>query len=211
MLVIPSINVTNFRDFKKRLKEAEALGAKWAHVDVTDGKFTKTKLWNNPRELRVGGLGPRVKLEAHLMVKNSDVVLGDWLRAGIKRIIVHIESAKNIPAMAQKCRNAKVELALALNPNTSANKVFPYKELTKQVLVLSVFPGPAGQKFHQDQLRKIKSLRQKMPGVKIEVDGGINLETAKLCKKSGANILVSAAYIFRNKNPKIAYQRLKRI
>ncbi|MDP3999533.1 MAG: ribulose-phosphate 3-epimerase [bacterium] len=211
MLVIPSINVKNFRDFNKRLKEAEALGAKWAHVDVTDGKFTKTKLWNNSRELKVKSLKLKVNLEAHLMVKNPDAVLGDWLKAGIKRIIVHVESAKNIPAMAKKCRAKKAELALALKPDTPIEKVLPYRNFIKQVLVLSVVPGPAGQKFQKSQLRKIQSLRQKMPSVKIEVDGGINLATAKLCKRAGADILVSAAYLFNSPNPRQAYKTLRKI
>lgn len=211
MLIIPSINVTNFRDFQKRLKAVQMLGAKWAHADVTDGKFTKTILWNNPKELRVNSKKLKVNLEAHLMVKNPDAVLGDWLAAGIKRVIVHIESAKNIPAMALKCRSVKAELALAISPNTPAAKIFPYGKFIKQVLVLAVFPGPAGQKFHQDQLKKIKFLREKMPDVKIEVDGGINLETAKLCKRAGADILVSAAYIFNNSHPRQAYKTLSNL
>lgn len=214
MLVIPSINVKNFSEFKKRLKAAAALGASWAHLDVTDGKFTKTKLWNKPEELRELGIRNQesgTKLEVHLMVNNPDTVLEDWLAAGIKRVIIHVESAKDILAMAKKCRAKKAELALALNPNTPAAKIFPYKKLVKQVLVLAVPPGPAGQPFRRDQLQKIRVLRQKMPGVKIEVDGGINLETAKLCKRAGAGILVSAAYLFNNATPKKAYQQLKKI
>ncbi len=213
MQVIPSINVKNFSEFKKRLKATAALGANWAHVDVTDGKFTKTRLWNKPKELKLKTQNskPKIKLEVHLMVNNPDAVLGDWLAAGIKRVIVHIESAEDILTMAKKCRAKKAELALALNPNTPAVKIFPYKKLVKQVLVLAVPPGPAGQPFRRDQLQKIRILRRQLPDVKIEVDGGINLETAKLCQQAGADVLVSAAYLFNSANPKKAYQQLKKI
>jgi len=208
---LPSINVKNFSEFKKRLKAVQALGADWAHLDIADGKFTKIKLWNNPKELKVKSSKLKVNLEAHLMVKNLDTVLKDWLAAGVKRVIVHVESAKDILAILKQCQAKKAELALALNPDTPAGRILPYKNLVKQVLVLAVQPGPAGQRFKASQLKKIKSLRQKMPGVKIEVDGGINLKTAKLCKKAGAEMLVSAAYIFGSENPRAAYRQLRRI
>lgn len=211
MIVIPSVNASNFFLVKKGLAKVRKLGARWVHLDIADGKFTKIRLWNNPKELRVISHKLRVNLEAHLMVKNPDAVLGDWLKSGVKRLIVHLESAKDIKAMVQQCRKAKAELALAINPQTPVEKLLPYKNQIKQVLILAVAPGLAGQKFGQGQLKKIRSLRRLMPNVKIEVDGGINLETAKLCKKAGADILVSASYIFNNKNPKIAYQQLKKL
>lgn len=212
MFVIPSVNAKKFSLVKEGLNKVRKLGASWAHLDIADGKFTKIKLWNNPADLkRLRMKNEKIKLEAHLMVKNPDAVLGNWLAAGVKRLIVHVESAKDILAMVKKCRKAKAELALALNPKTPVEKLLPYKNQIKQVLILAVTPGPAGQKFGPGQLEKIRSLRQLMPDVKIEVDGGINLETARLCKKAGADILVSASYIFNSRNPKKAYLELTKI
>lgn len=211
MLVIPSVNAKDFSLVKDGLEKVKKLGASWAHLDIADGKFTKIKLWNNPKELKAKSQKPKVNLEAHLMIENPDMVLADWLRAGVKRLIVHVESAKDIKKMAQQCRRAKAELAIAVNPQTPVEKLPPYKKYIKQVLILAVTPGPAGQKFGQGQFKKIRSLRRLMADVKIEVDGGINLETAKLCKKAGADILVSASYIFNNKSPQMAYRQLKRI
>lgn len=211
MLVIPSINATNFKDLKALIKKVQTFGTNWVHLDVTDGKFTLVKLWNNPRELKVISSKLKIRLEVHLMVNNPDEVLGSWLSAGVKKAIVHVESAKDISAMAGECLASGAELALAVNPETPITRLLKYKDWLKQALILAVAPGPAGQKFGMDQLKKIKSLRQKMPNVKIEVDGGVNLETGKLCKKAGADILVSAKYIFSGKNPKAAYQQLKKI
>jgi ribulose-phosphate 3-epimerase len=210
MIVIPSINAKDFFSVMAGLEKVKKLGASWAHLDTADGKFTEIKLWNNPQQLQASSAKRQVKLEVHLMVKNPDAVLGDWLAAGVKRIVAHIESAKNIEKMRNQCEKAGAELVLAVKPKTSISKLLKYQWL-KQVLILTVSPGPAGQKFGRDQLKKIRSLRQKMPNVKIEVDGGINLETAKLSKKAGAQMLVSAAYIFNSSNPKRAYQALKNI
>lgn len=211
MQVIPSINTTEFEELKKLVNEAKEFGASWVHLDVTDGRFSKAVLWNNPKELTKSGIAKTVNIEAHLMITDLKTVLKDWLATGVKRLIVHLEAAKNIKKIMQSCKSAGAELALALNPDTPIEAIFPYKKGLKQVLILAVNPGLPGQKFRKDQLGKIRALRQKMPDVKIEVDGGINLKTAKLCKKVGADILVSASYIFGGKNPRAAYKQLKRI
>lgn len=211
MQVIPSINQPDFKAVQEQIKKAEALGADWAHIDVSDGKFTPNVSWNKPQELEETREKRKVNIEAHLMVVNPDRVLKDWLEAGVKRLIVHVESAKNIESMKAQCEAVGAELALSINPDTPIETLLRYRDLIGQILVLAVDPGPAGQKFREDQLGKIKALRAKMPNVKIEVDGGINLETAKLCKDAGADIFVSASYIFNSPNPKEAYQQLKAV
>lgn len=210
MQTIPSINTTDFEELKELVNEAKEFGANWVHLDVTDGKFSKAILWNNPKELTKSGIAKTVNMEVHLMVNKPDKALSDWLKTGVKRLIVHLESAKNIQKMKTACDEAGAELALAVNPNTPVEKLLGYSWLSR-VLILAVSPGPAGQLFRKDQLKKIKALREKMPDVKIEVDGGINLKIGKLCKLAGANILVSAKYIFGNKDPKAAFKKLSNL
>jgi len=210
MTVIPAINETNFEEVQKKIKAAQDFGADWVHLDVTDGKFTQNVLWNNPDDLKELGIGNKesgIKIEVHLMVENPDAVLGDWLQAGAQRVIVHVETAKNVLAMKRQCAKAGAELALAANPDTPVERFLEYKSV-ENFLVLSVIPGLAGQQFRKDQLKKIRILRQQLPDAKIEVDGGVALSTAPAIKESGADILVSASHIWNSDNPAKAYQKL---
>lgn len=201
MLIIPAINCKSSECVKKKLKIASKF-AKWVQIDVADGKFANYKTWNEPEKLN-----SKLKLEVHLMVKNPKIFLNKWVKAGAKRIIVHLEAINGLGPRMYADAAKSVELGLAINPQTSVKRLMPYLKDNKFrfVQILSVSPGPAGQKFHKSSLAKIKFLKQKFPSVIIEVDGGINLETAKLCRKAGADILVSGAYIFENTDPQKAY------
>jgi len=213
MIVIPAINETDFVGIEDKIKKAHAFGAGWVHLDVSDGKFTKNTLWNNPKEL-VDIYATREQhphIEAHLMVENPDEVLDGWLDAGVKRVIVHVESARDIGVMKMKCGMFGVQLVLASKPDTPVEQLLKYKNDTDGFLILAVNPGLAGQKFQESQLEKIKTLRQKFPDVKIEVDGGVNLETAPKIKTAGADILVAASAIWGSENIKEAYINLQKL
>ncbi len=216
MQVIPAINEVNFEEIKKKIKLAQDFGlttadggAGWVHLDVSDGKFTKNKLWNNPADLsKVQSLKSKVKLEVHLMVQNPDEVIDEWLDVKVKRVIVHLESAKDIDVMKMKCMAFGAELFLAVKPDTPVEHLFSHEGDANGFLILAVNPGLAGQKFKENQLEKIKLLRQKMPDATIEVDGGVNANNAKTIKDAGADILVSASAIWGSENPKEAYDKL---
>lgn len=197
MTVVPSINAQTFEEAERRIKIAAEFSDR-VHLDITDGVFSPAILWGSPEEL------PKLKInfEVHLMVREPEKAINQWLDAGVDKIAVHIESV--IPDSLFKIQN----LVLAINPETPAEKLLPYKDKVKQFLVLAVKPGPAGQKFNPAALEKIRFIRYNIPGAIIEVDGGINLETAKLCKDAGADILVSASYIFGDEEPKKAYEKL---
>ena len=168
--------------------------------------------------------------EVHLMVSNPEGVIDAWLRTGVvKRVIVHLEAMTDSVYILAKCKKYGVEAMLAINPGTEVERLLAHKDDFDKFQVLAVQPGWAGQKFDKKMIDKIKFIRQNMPdatphitssdklgeaprsyvwGAIIEVDGGINPETAKLCKKAGADIVVSASYIFGSKNPKKAYEEL---
>ena len=208
MAIIPAINEVNFEEIKKKVLLVQSFGSKWAHLDVADGKFTKNVLWNNPEELKVESEKWKVKIEVHLMVESPEDVLEEWLKTGIKRIFVHYESIKDFELLKDKCGAAGVELGLAIGPHIPAEGLFEYKGRVSYFLILAVEPGISGQEFQDNQLEKIRVLREKIPNAKIEVDGGINIHNAFDIKQAGADILVSSSYIWNSENPKEAYELL---
>lgn len=209
MLVIPAINEVKFEEVLKKIDTAGKF-SQWVHIDVVDGKFASNITWNNPKD--IAGL-KRLKsnLEVHLMIENPEAVVEDWISSGVKRIILSLEaiSGGKLPLFSNKSSN--FEIGLAISPETSVEDLLPYLENIKFVLVLGVKPGLAGQKFNEDILEKVRFLKNYYPGVIIEVDGGINLETAKLAKKAGANVIVSASYIWKSQNPERIYRELEAI
>jgi len=212
MLVIPAINATDFEGVRKHAEIAGNIfkslnvetSNRWIHIDVADGKFTKAVLWNNPAELKeLSG----VKYEVHLMINEPEEVVSDWLKNGADRVIVHLEAVKDF----QKLTTYNSQIVIALNPDTSVEKLFNAMTHTlnaKRFLLLAVNPGWAGQKFNPIVLDKIKAIKAQIPDAIIEVDGGINPETAKLCREVGADIVVAASYIFNSADPAASYQEL---
>ena len=151
---------------------------------------------------------PSINIEAHLMVENPEAVIKDWILAGAKRIVIQLEAIDSVKARAVLEIADKVEIGLAVNPETPIEDALPYLENFKFILILGVNPGLAGRPFNEKILEKIKFLKNYYPNVIIEADGGINLETAKLVKEAGADIVVSASYIWGSQNPEKAYQEL---
>ena len=222
MQIIPAINCLDFECVKEKLKKtAEFLPAGgWIQLDIADGKFTSHKTWSNPEELSLLITQySLLNLEVHLMVEKPEAVIEDWVKAGAKRIIVHLEAldtrefSRIWPQISQMA-----EIGLAVNPDMSVEKVIPYISANQQkigvnqrikfIQILAVDPGASGQEFQPLVLNKVKFLKKNYPDVIIEVDGGINLETAKLCKEAGADILAAATYIFDSPDPKEAYKVL---
>lgn len=206
--IIPAIIAKDFQEIKKKIRQVEPY-TKWIQLDIMDGDFVPNTTWNNPKDLMKMDFS--IFLEAHLMISEPEKYVDRWIEVGIKRTIVHIEAVKNLKKIVEKCRQKKVEIGLALNPETSSGVIDDLMNQIDLVLILAVSPGFGGQKFKKETLRKIVDLRQKYPRVKIEVDGGINPETAKKCVKAGADILISGSYIFKSKNIAQAIDKLKNI
>ncbi|KKW46439.1 MAG: Ribulose-phosphate 3-epimerase [Parcubacteria group bacterium GW2011_GWB1_56_8] len=232
--VIPAINCPD-RDLecvREKVRVAESLFSDlprgvireegWVHLDVTDARFTFNKTWGNARDWRE--LDTALNLEVHLMVEEPEKIIEDWLRAGARRVIVHFESFhggalrhhKTAPqdifrVLLEACAAHRAELMLALNPETPPENALTYCGAVKAIQVLAVHPGLAEQKFMPFVLEKIKFLRRQFPDATIEVDGGVDAEIGKRAVKAGANVLVSASYIFESEEPTRAYQELKRI
>lgn len=213
MQVIPSINVPDFDKAKELIKIAKKFLPRtggWLHLDVGDGVFSSIESWRDPVEFKSLKIG-LWQTEVHLMAENPEDIAEAWLKTGVKRLIVHLESMVNSAFIMDLCQKYKADFMLAVNPETIVENLIPYFHNIEYFQILGVAPGKAGQQFQKSVLGKIEFLRARLAGAKIEVDGGVNLETAKLVKEAGADIIVSATYIFDSTDPKSAYRRLKEV
>lgn len=194
--IIPAILTNTRKDLENKIRLVEPY-VNWVQIDVSDGTFTPNITWNNPAELK--GERFSVALEAHLMVTNPIQEIPRWAVRGVKRVIVHREALSDTREVAlaiNKARDAGLQIGLALNPETPPEQVEEFVLDVDVILILAVAPGFGGQQFNPAVLNKVKVLRQKFPDANIEVDGGINLDTARACVEAGANILVVGSYIF---------------
>ena len=206
--IIPSINVLDFDELKKRIKKVEPY-AKWVHLDVSDGVFTKHVSWHEPKDLV--GFKTKLKLEVHLMIDRPEKEIEEWLIKPVDRIIFHQEATKEHHLLIQKIRESNKEVGMAIRPDTPWLKLFPYISKVDMFQLLAVSPGPSGQEFSEEILHKIGHLRHVCPNCIIEVDGGITPRSAKRCIAEGANLLVAGSYLFNAKNIKKAIEELKKL
>ncbi|MBU1289739.1 ribulose-phosphate 3-epimerase [Patescibacteria group bacterium] len=206
--VIPAIIAKDFEELKDKIKQIEPF-VEWAQLDVMDGKFVDNITWNHPSDLKK--LKTNLKLEAHLMVEKPEDVIDSWIKSGVKRIIIHYEATKKLGEVIKKIQDAGLEASIAINPETSANELSPFLNVSSilSVLIMTVRPGRGGQEFIEATLGKIRALRERDENVKIEVDGGINLETAQKVVRAGADILAVGSAIFKSEDIKKSIEELK--
>ncbi len=205
--VIPVINCADIACVRSKVSSAQKF-SDWVHLDIADGHFTFNKTWRDPEGWK--RLGSKINLEVHLMVHHSEQLTAAWLDAGAKRVIVHFEtihraSSRNILALGAEYG---ADIMLSSNPNTPIEDLSFYLPKFSSYQVLAVHPGLEGQVFSRAVLEKIKFLRREFPNATIEVDGGMNEETAGLARAAGADVFVAASFIFKEKNPEEAYQKL---
>lgn len=197
MEIIPTILVKSFEEVQEKIRKVENY-VNWVQMDIMDGRFVDNKTWDNPQDLK--NFKTKIKLEAHLMIEKPEQKIDDWLEV-VDRVIIHYEATENI------IKDKRV--GLAINPETPIEKVKPFLEDLDLVLIMTVNPGKGGQEFKPEVLGKIKSLREIWPDGNIEVDGGINPETAKKAISAGANLICAGTYIFNSENTKQAIEDLK--
>ena len=201
--LIPAINVDDFEEVEKRIKSVEpfvnpaAGGAGWVQLDITDGTFTKNTTWHNAEDLL--SLKTPLKIEVHLMINDIEERIDEWLIAPVNRIIFHLEAAKDPDFVIGKCREAKKEVGIAIGPDTPWTQLVPFLKKVDLIQILGVYPGLAGQEFQEDCFDKIRHLRKEYPKCIIEVDGGMDKETAKKAVAAGTNIIIAASAIFSAK------------
>lgn len=213
-LIIPAINTSDFKVVQERIFTARTFLPPdgWIHIDVVDGRFAMNVTWGDPEEfgdfLRSHITLRRLNFEIHLMVKEPEKITRNWFDAGARRLIVHEEALVNPDLIMKQCVDYAAEIMIAAKPDTSVEAYLDYAKQFKSFQVLAVAPGWAGQEFKPEILKKISSLRERVPNATIEVDGGMNPETVKKCREAGADYFVAASYIFGSATPIKAYQEL---
>lgn len=195
--VIPAINEEEFSEVEKKIRLLEPHSA-WVHLDVADGTFTKNTLWHNPQDL--AGLETSLSLEVHLMILDVEERVQNWLLPSVKRIIFNLRASRNLAFVIEKCREAGKEVGISIGPDTPWLQLKPFWDKVDLIQILSVYPGLAGQEFIDENLDKIIHIKKQCPSCIIEVDGGMNPATAKKAVSAGADIIVSASYIWKSDN-----------
>lgn len=205
MKVSPSILTCDFAYVADEFKFVKETGADMMHVDVMDGVFVPNMSFGAP-VLTCMRKVTDMFMDVHLMMQYPDRLVKDFIKAGADLINFHLESSAPIDETLDVIRAAGVQTALTIKPATPAEAVFPYLDKLDLVLVMTVEPGFGGQKFMADMMPKVQALRAEIDrrGLKtlIEVDGGINAETAPIAAKAGADIAVVGSALFNAEDPK---------
>lgn len=211
--IAPSILSADFSKLGEEIKDVERGGADYIHVDVMDGHFVPN-ITIGP--LIVDSIRPITKLplDVHLMIENPDQYIEDFAKAGADYITVHVEACRHLHRTIHLIKSLGVKAGVVLNPATPVQLIEPIIEDLDMVLLMSVNPGFGGQKFISSVLSKIKQVKemseQKGLNLEIEVDGGVNEETALLCVEAGATVLVAGSAVFNQSDRRDAISRLKR-
>lgn len=198
--VAPSLLSANFAKLAEEIQSVENAGADWLHVDVMDGHFVPN-ITLGPFIVEAIKRHAHVPLDVHLMIENPDAYIPDFVRAGADIISVHAEACVHLHRTLQLIRAKGAQAAVALNPHTPLSTLSYVLSEVDMVLLMTVNPGFGGQSFIPQMLSKVRGLRQMLQendreGVWIEVDGGINAQTAAQVREAGANVLVAGSAIF---------------
>ena len=198
ILVAPSILAADFSQLANEIRKIEAADADWIHCDIMDGHFVDNISFG-PTIVGFVRKQTQLPLDVHLMIEHADHYVPRFVEAGANSITVHVESeAKHdVAKTLQQIRDAGCRVGLTLNPETDFKLVEPFLDKIDMLLVMTVHPGFGGQKFRADQMEKVKRAKSLNDKIDIEVDGGINAETARLSIENGANVLVAGTSIFK--------------
>ncbi len=210
LIIAPSILSCDFGNLEYEVKRLESGGADWIHIDVMDGHFVPNITIGAPVVKSIRKIC-NIPLDVHLMIDNPEKYIKDFALAGSDIITFHYEAVKEkTPEVINLIKSYNIKAGISIKPNTPSSEIKSYVNMADLILIMTVEPGFGGQKFIEECIKKavdIKSYVNK--NIIIEADGGINNETAIVCRDFGINALVSGNYILSSNNIEDAIESLR--
>ena len=201
--ISPSILSCDFSEIGSEIEKLNNSGADLIHIDVMDGHFVPNLTFGPPVISKIRKCS-KLPFDVHLMISPVEKYIQDYANAGADIITFHPEATDNIQRTIDVIKSCGKKVGISLNPETPSTVIENYLKEIDLILIMSVNPGFAGQKFMPEVLEKVKFFRSKIKNenlnIDIEIDGGIDFETAPLAIKAGANILVSGTTVFKGEN-----------
>lgn len=199
-LLAPSLLAGNHARLAESLAVIENAGLEWVHLDIMDGHFVPNLTWG-PQTLADLRPGSKLFFDTHLMLSNPHRHIDAFAKAGAQLISIHVEPDYDVRGTLRRIRELGCRVGIAFNPDIPAERVEPFLEEVDLVLAMTVFPGFGGQSFIPEVLPKIEKVAawRERRGLKyrIEVDGGVNVETGRRCRDAGTDTLVAGSAFFK--------------
>lgn len=212
--VSPSILSADFVNLERDIRGLTAAGADYVHVDVMDGCFVPNITIGIPVVAAIRRV-TELPLDVHLMIDRPVRYVEAFCQAGADILTVHVEAdtQENTLAALRKIRACGVRPAVSVKPGTPAEEVLLFLHQCDLILVMTVEPGFGGQRFQEAMMPKLRTIRawldRENPACELEVDGGVNETTARLCKENGANVLVAGSAYFKAEHPEAFVRALQ--
>ena len=215
MIIAPSLLAANFGRFASEAQRVERAGAEWLHLDIMDGQFVPNISFGPEVVRAVRPAARKLEFDVHLMCGQPAILLEPFAKAGADRITVHVELGEAVGPLLWKIKSLGKKIGLAVNPPTQISLAEPFLKQIDLLLIMTVNPGFGGQPFIHETLPKIQQAaawrRELNLNYRIEVDGGINFQTAVECAKAGADTFVSGTGLFGQPSLKTAVAKMRRL
>lgn len=208
-IISPSILSADFANLERDIKLVEQAGADWIHIDVMDGHFVPNITMGVPVVKSIKKVAS-IPLDVHLMIENPMKFIKDFKNAGADIITFHYEAVENVFEVIKAIKDLGIKAGLSIKPKTPTEDILRFLSHLDLVLIMTVEPGFGGQEFIHECAQKIVEVKQTaIEDLIIQVDGGINNVTGRICTSLGANSLVAGNYIFGHKDINQAIKSLR--